>query len=326
MKWLIFSLIFLKWATAWSQSIEILQAQQQGKSIQLTYDLHSTTGNSFEIKAFYQIDGGEWLPMTSTSGAVGQWVQPGKGLTLVWEPLNDLSELQSDQVRFRLTASYPGMIEMVYVEGGTFLMGSKNEVRNEAPEHRVTLSSFEIGKYEVTQAQWRAVMGTNPSRFKGCDDCPVEKVSWKEVKQFIEKLNEQTGGNFRLPTEAEWEYAARGGQKSKGTSFAGSNDPNKVAWHRDNSKGRTNKVGQKEPNELGIYDMSGNVREWCQDWYRSNYYTVSAATDPQGPPDGRYRVSRGGSWLYIASHARVAHRYYYTQGYRSKTLGFRLAR
>jgi len=152
---------------------------------------------------------------------------------------------------------------MVFVEGGTFMMGATSEQESDAfdwekPAHRVTLSDFYIGKYEVTQAQWKAVMGSNPSYFKG-DNLPVERVSWGDCQEFIRKLNERTGLTFRLPTEAEWDYAARGGNRSRGYKYSGSDDPDEVAWYWDNSGIKTHPVGQKRANELGLYDMSGNV-------------------------------------------------------------------
>ena len=224
---------------------------------------------------------------------------------------------------------------LVLVEGGTFMMGSPNTEADRSDDeyqHRVTLSSFYMGKYQVTQAQWQAVMGNNPSHFKG-DNLPVESVSWDNIQVFLEKLNTlyspplggQGGGFFRLPTEAEWEYAARGGNKSQGYTYAGSNNLNEVAWYCDNSNSKTHPVGQKKPNELGIYDMSGNVWEWCQDWYNGDYYKNSPANNPTGPTSGTYRVLRGGSWNnYLAVYCRVAHRYYGTPSYRGFYYGFRL--
>ncbi|MBQ7951520.1 MAG: SUMF1/EgtB/PvdO family nonheme iron enzyme [Alistipes sp.] len=191
-----------------------------------------------------------------------------------------------------------GGLDMVFVKGGTFTMGATSEqgadaYDDEKPAHSVTLSDFYIGKYEVTQAQWRAVMGSNPSSFKG-DNLPVENVSWNDIQKFIQKLNTQTGKEFRLPTEAEWEYAARGGSKSRGYKYSGSNNIGDVAWYSGNSGSKTHPVGQKQPNELGIYDMSGNVWEWCSDWYGS--YSSSSQTNPKGPNSGDYRVLRGGDW------------------------------
>ena len=186
-------------------------------------------------------------------------------------------------------------VEMVEVTGGTFQMGSTSGGSDETPVHTVTLSDFKIGKYEVTQKQWHDVMGTNPSYFTG-NDLPVEHVSWNDVQTFITKLNEQTGNTYRLPTEAEWEYAARGGISASSTSCAGSNTIGDVAWYYDNSGSETHTVGTKQANELGIYDMSGNVWEWCNDWYGSDYYSSSPQNNPQGSSTGSYRVKRGGSW------------------------------
>ena len=218
------------------------------------------------------------------------------------------------------------MRNMVYVEGGTFTMGATSEQQepgyNEKPTHRVSLSSFYIGKYEVTQALWKAVMGSNPSNWKG-DNLPVENVSWNDCQTFLRKLNAMTGKNFRLPTEAEWEYAARGGNLSRGYQYSGSKKIDDVAWYRNNSGSKTHNVGTKAPNELGIYDMSGNVWEWCQDWY-GDYHSYSQ-TNPTGPSSGANRVYRGGSWGSGAWLCRVAFRDKYTPGSRGNGLGLRLA-
>jgi len=212
-------------------------------------------------------------------------------------------------------------VEMVFVKGGTFMMGSEDGDDDEKPVHQVTVSDFYIGKYEVTQKLWKEVMGSNPSSFKG-DDRPVEYVSWHDVQEFIRKLNKKTGGNYRLPTEAEWEYAARGGAKSRGYKYAGSNNIGEVAEYVGNNNKETKPVGGKKPNELGIYDMSGNVWEWCSDWYGD--YSSSSQTNPTGPSSGSYRVLRGGSWNGGASRCRVACRNGYPPTLSGSILGFRL--
>ena len=217
-------------------------------------------------------------------------------------------------------------IDMVRVEAGTFTMGATAEMKNpdvdEKPTHRVTLiNDYYIGKYEVTQALWQTVMGNNPSYFKG-DNLPVEQVSWKDCKKFLSKLNRITGKMFRLPTEAEWEYAARGGNKSRGYQYSGSNNLSDVAWYSDNSGSKTHAVGIKQPNELGIYDMSGNVWEWCQDWYGN--YSSSFQTNPTGANSGSGRVCRGGSWYNTARNCRSSCRYYDTPDNRYYALGLRL--
>ena len=220
-------------------------------------------------------------------------------------------------------------IAMVYVSGGTFTMGATSEQGSDAydrekPAHSVTLSGYYIGKYEVTQELWKAVMGSNPSYYKG-DNLPVEQVSWNDVQEFLRKLNAMTGKRYRLPTEAEWEFAARGGNSSRGYKYSGGNSIGSVAWCKDNSGSRTHAVGTKSPNELGIYDMSGNVLEWCQDWYNSSYYGSSPRTNPQGPNSGSFRVYRGGSWNGGAGSCRVSNRTFITPGNRYGDLGFRLA-
>ncbi|MDR1810095.1 MAG: formylglycine-generating enzyme family protein [Prevotella sp.] len=216
------------------------------------------------------------------------------------------------------------LFPMVYVAGGTFTMGCTSKQRafyqdDEKPAHRVRLSSYYIGKYEVTQAQWKAVMGNNPSKFKG-DNLPVENVSWNDAQEFIRKLNAQTGKNYRLPTEAEWEFAARGGNKSKGYEYSGSNNAYDVAWFYDE---QSHPVGTKAANELGIYDMSGNVWEWCSDLYGN--YSGTAQSNPAGPASGSSRVPRGGGWYNSARSVRVSNRSGNSPDSRGNNLGFRLA-
>ena len=199
-------------------------------------------------------------------------------------------------------------VELVKVEAGSFNMGATPEMENpdefEKPVHRVTLTNnYYIGKYEVTQALWQAVMGSNPSCFKG-DDLPVEMVTWNDCQDFISKLNAMTGKRFRLPSEAEWEYAARGGNKSRGYQYSGSNTIGDVAWYVGNSSSMTHAVGTKQPNELGLYDMTGNVYEMCQD--RSGSYSSSPQTNPTGAVSGSYRVYRGGSWCFSAWNCRTS--------------------
>ena len=216
--------------------------------------------------------------------------------------------------------------DMVYVKAGSFMMGASENDEDvqdrEMPEHQVALTgSYYIGKYEVTQGLWKVVMGKNPSSSKG-DDYPVEKVSWNNVQEFIAKLNELTGKKYALPTEAQWEYAARGGEKSKGYKYSGSNDLDEVAWYNSNSNNATNPVGMKAPNELGIYDMTGNVSEWCQDYYDD--YSSDAQIDPVGPENGSTCVLRGGSWAEIERRCRVSFRSDKELDKRDFELGFRL--
>ena len=219
---------------------------------------------------------------------------------------------------------------MMKVKGGTFTMGATSEQGSDAvfykeePAHRVTLSDYYIGQREVTQALWQAVMGSNPSVNKGLN-LPVENVSWDDCQLFINKLNQLTGRRFRLPTEAEWEYAARGGSKSRGYKYSGSNNPGAVAWYYNNSGNKTHPVGQKQANELGIYDMSGNVSEWCQDCYDDEYYGKSSSTNPCNNTSELGRVYRGGSWCGGTGFCRVSNRDNLGPDRTDDCLGLRLA-
>ncbi|GHU77040.1 hypothetical protein FACS189414_3800 [Bacteroidia bacterium] len=237
------------------------------------------------------------------------------------------AKLNDGQIKSSNGKNHVVEIPLVWVQGGTFTMGCTSEQGNdcdsdEMPKHQVTLSSYYIGQYEVTQKQWQEVMGTNPSYFKG-DNLPVENVSWDDVQIFLRKLNQETGKTYRLPTEAEWEYAARGGTKSNGYKYSGSNDVGIVAWYNDDSSSKTHPVGTKRANELGIYDMSGNVWEWCSDWYAT--YISSSQSNPTGATSGSSRVYRGGSWGSSSRYVRVPNRGSGAPGYRSSYLGFRLA-
>ena len=216
---------------------------------------------------------------------------------------------------------------MIHIEGGTFLMGGTAEQGSEPsdfehPIHEVTLSSFSIGKYEVTQEEWEAIMGANPSRYSGARH-PVEQVSYRDCYRFIRKLNKLTGLKFRLPTEAEWEFAARGGNQSNRYKYAGGNDITKVAWMSEDSSDGTHDVGLKEPNELGLFDMSGNVWEWCSDMFGG--YSEATQTNPKGAGRSSFYVFRGGSWANESWYCRVSVRYGNLPRIRSVNLGLRLA-
>lgn len=232
--------------------------------------------------------------------------------------------IMSAAERQRLVDNLMG--NMVYVEGGTFTMGGTEPVEEDKsafkdhPQHKVTLSSFNIGKYEVTQGEWTAVMGKNPSRIKG-NSLPVSNVQWDDCQKFIAKLNAMTRRNFRLPTEAEWEYAARGGKMSHGYKYAGGDNLGEVAWYKDNSSGRPHAVGQKQPNELGLYDMMGNVSEWCQDALHN--YVPWPTVDPLGFFGSLYAY-RGGNFTSRTDSIYVAFReYHYFEEYQPR-LGLRL--
>ncbi len=218
-------------------------------------------------------------------------------------------------------------LEMVFIEGGEFLMGDDHSDYDfEKPAHKVHVDSFYMGKYPVTQSQWQAVMNNNPSGFKG-ENRPVERVSWEDVQEFIEQLNTETRKTFRLPTEAEWEYAVRGGKYSQGYTYAGSDKLKQVGWYTENSNGETSEVGLLLANELGLYDMSGNVLEWCEDDWHDNYQGApedgSAWIDY--PDRGSVSVLRGGTCFNASVDCRTVGRFGIKPGDRRGTLGFRLA-
>ncbi|MCD6013007.1 MAG: Sulphatase-modifying factor protein [Flavipsychrobacter sp.] len=245
-------------------------------------------------------------------------------------------------------------IYMVHVQGGNFDLGSNDDAEDRKPAHTVTLKDFYIGEYEVTQKQWKEIMNTNPSNYQ-CDECPVTNVNWDDAQAFIEKLNAKTGRHFRLPTEAEWEYAARGGVKEdlvkeynnprggvnefmindqgkrkpakmkEGKKYAGQNRLGEIAWYARNSESRPHPIGRKKPNELGIYDMTGNVEEWCNDWYGKTYGSKNDVENPQGPTGGNARVVRGGSYLSDPVDLVVTRRAAYLPNTQERYLGFRLA-
>jgi formylglycine-generating enzyme required for sulfatase activity len=241
---------------------------------------------------------------------------------------NSVGAAYGENISF-ITTEWNSTFEMIFIEGGTFEMGCTAEQggaceSSESPVHTVTLSSYSIMQTEVTQQMWLDVMGNNPSDNNDCPYCPVEQVSWNDVQQFIININQQTGLSYRLPTEAEWEFAARGGNQSQHLLYSGSFVINDVAWYSLNSGNQTHAVAMKAANELGIYDMSGNVREWCSDWYGYGYYGTSPENNPQGPATGSYRVFRGGSWGDHPSYCRVAIRGYQSPFDVDIILGFRL--
>lgn len=278
-----------------AQSITNVVARLEGVEVIVTYDLNSLPANH-EVIFGYTADGGKtWRRITDANGDLGGNVQPGKGKTIYWliSP-----ELADQTIQFKVNTI--DLTKMVWVEGGTFQMGSNSGESDEKPVHTVTVSGFFMDKYEVTQAEYQRVMGTNPSYFEHCPDCPVDNVTWYEAVEYAKKVGK------RLPTEAEWEYAARGGNQSRGYQYAGSDNLDAVGWYDGNSGEKTHPVGQKKPNELGLYDMSGNVWEWCADWYDENYYAKSPTINPQGPSSGSIRVLRGGSGGNLDYFCRVS--------------------
>ena len=273
------------WSTADNPTIDDSHTVDGGGAGSFTSNITGLTENTtYNVRAY----------VTSSAGTA-------YGETKTFETFKTILSLTVNGVSF----------EMVYVEGGSFDMGATSEqgsewYNNEKPVHSVTLSGYYIGKFEVTQELWKVVMGSNPSKFKGAQN-PVESVDWEDCQEFVSRLNSLTGRTFRLPTEAEWEYAARGGNQSSHYKYSGSGNIGYVAWYYKNSGSTTHAVGTQTANELGIYDMSGNVCEWCSDWYGG--YSAGSQTNPQGPSSGSARVLRGGSWSDYARYCRVSYRY-----------------
>ena len=296
-------------------TITNVQARQEGFEIIITYDMEGELHEKEEIMLGISTDGGRrYKTLPNADGDIGKHVKPGKRKEIYFLVEDALG---GKDAKFKVYADVKTPPGMVYVAGGTFQMGS-DEDSDEKPIHTVTVSSFFMDKTEVTQAQYKKVMGKNPSKFSGCDDCPVENVSWHDANEYAKKVGK------RLPTEAEWEYAARGGSTGSPTTYAGSNDLGAVGWYSGNSGRKTHPVGQKDPNELGLYDMSGNVWEWCADWYDGSYYKQSPKNDPQGPNSGSNRVLRGGGWYYDDYDCRVAIRSRYFPYFSYYDFGFRL--
>ncbi len=305
--------------------------QENGKVI-VSYTLDK---NANFVTLHLSIDNGKTFttPLKYVTGNVGKHVSAGACM-IVWDALQEYEKLISNQVVFKVVASswkqtitVNGIsFDMVLVHGGTLWMGATAEQGNdlpadEKPIHQVTCNDFYIGQTEVTQGLWNAVMTPN-ANINTEPNVPMHNVTWSECQLFIKKLNELTGQKFRLPTEAEWERAARGGNKSRGFRYAGNNVINNVAWYEDNSNLQLHPVGEKQVNELRIYDMSGNVSEWCQDWYAP--YTNQSQQDPQGPNSGTEKVIRGGNVQDEQTNCRITVRKHATPETHTAFVGFRL--
>lgn len=319
---------------AFAAELKNEKARQEGNRLVITYDLDGKEKEA-EVHLTMTVEGKTYKSSElHIEGDIGK-LMPGKGKRVTWNILQDFPrglrgaagwELSTAGNAFKEMAT--GM-EMIFVKGGCYQMGDTvgGGDADEKPVHEVCVGDFYMGKHEVTQGQWKRIMANNPSHFSGCgDNCPVEQVSWNDVQDYIRRLNSQSGKNYKLPTEAEWEYAARSGGKSEkwaGTSIESSLGD--YAWYRSNSSSKTHPVGQKQPNGLGLHDMSGNVWEWCQDWYGDKYYSQSDRNNPSGPSSGSDRVNRGGSWLINAAFTRAAIRNWSNPVYRFNDLGFRLA-
>ena len=335
-------------AYAVAQHTSNVQHTLQKEQMVITYDLNAAQPRRVEVHYSLTSDTLKMVPEGQLQGDAGIYVTPGNNKQIHWT-LEDLDSLERHQVKIQLKTR--PFIEMVKVEGGTFHMGCTQEQRkcggDEKPVHPVLLSNYAISRYEITNAQYAAFLNENDidpdgrdgrvslihidnkfcqiqfrdGAFKpqaGAADHPVVEVTWNGAQAFCQ----WAGG--RLPTEAEWEYAARGGQQGRSTIYSGSNHVDSVAWYDRNARGSTYPVGTKKPNELGLYDMSGNVWEWCFDWYDD--YPHSRRKNPEGPRRGENVVVRGGSWLYYGSFCRVANRGSSAPSYAFNNYGFRIAR
>ncbi len=339
MKNLIITLLLLGLiATTYAQKLGNVGFEQKGNKVEIHYTMSGiTAGQRFDVTILCSDNNGSTYKITPKHiSNTGQNIILTNGRnTAVWEVRRDRNKLDGYKFVFQVKVSISIEPEMVFVKGGTFQMGSK-AYDDEKPIHTVTVSDFYIGKYEITQKQWRAVMGSDPANlyFKGCDSCPVENVSWNDAQEFIEKLNTKTGKTYRLPTEAEWEYAAGGGANNR-TKWAGTDSENSLgdyAWYIENSYNKgsdhkdygTHEVGTKNPTALGIYDMSGNVWEWCQDKWHDNYKNAPKDGSAWESGNSSLRVARGGSWNGSTVYCRVADRGSNSPDYRSGNLGFRL--
>ncbi len=318
-----------------AQQITLHSFVLRNDSLTITYALDRQA----DICVRVAIDDGPYTPpLKGLSGAVGSHVKPGDSLTITAYRLPEIQGIDSASLSFLVeiddgallvyVEQYP--FRMMPVEGGSFTMGcthprgEKNTYSDELPTHKVTLNDYYIGQYEVTQGLWKAVMGENPSKWVGNDSLPVEQVSWNDVQIFIARLSQITGYRFRLPTEAEWEFAARGGVRTHGYPYPGVRSQVwETCWSAMNSDGHSHPVGRLKPNELGLYDMGGNVLEWCSDWMES--YSDKPQTSPQGPKQGENRILRGGCFNSPTWGCSVFERSWYLPDYGYSFFGFRLA-
>lgn len=330
--------------------IENIRTGMDGNIAYVLYDLVGSLGErDASVGVAIELAGKRYnADQLSLSGDFGKKVSIGRDRRIMWSILQDFPAGISNEGIWDLQASSPvrkapnktkkpatgfieeaAGIEFVLVRGGCFRMGNvfKSGAKDELPAHDVCLDEYYLGKYEVTQLQWQTIMGSNPSHFSSCGpDCPVDSVSWKDVREFISRLNRLSDMAYRLPTEAEWEYAARNGGKKY--PYAGAltvDELSDYAWFDGNSGDAPHRVGLKRPGQSGLYDMSGNVWEWVQDWYGEDYYAFSVRQNPSGPASGEKRVLRGGSWSYLPKFARSTFRFHLPPDSRGTSIGFRLA-
>lgn len=313
--------------SAQAQKVSNIRAEQSGQNILVKYSLETTS--PCEISLMLTIDNGvTWSPaLKNVSGDVGVNISAGEK-SITWKVLEERDQLVGSKIKFKIISSgkkalTPVDHEMVLVEGGVVQMGFNAGRAIVKPVYSANVGSFNIGKFEVTQAQWKAITGSVPPGIVQCDECPIVEVSWNDIQAFIVKLNEKSKKNYRLPTEIEWEYAAKGGKNSKGYIYSGSDDIDAVGWHYGNSGLEIHQVGLKLPNELGVYDMSGNVRELCFDLFNGDGQAVGMVMSVS--PSVTYRVLRGSSFFDMSKSCRPVATYPIVPSVASGGVGFRLA-
>ena len=321
-------------AFAMAQKVSDVSFTLRADTLQIIYSLDK----SADIRVRLVESGRYSEPLQGFTGAVGEKVKAGNGLVMTAVGLPEIRGIDSADLAFVVEVDDGSVLvqldsllfRMMPVAGGSFVMGcahprgEHNTYTDEIPTHKVTVDSFYIGQHEVTQALWTAVMGSNPSKWKGNDSLPVEQVTWNDVQIFIARLSQLTGYRFRLPTEAEWEFAARGGNRSHKTNYPGTRGKlDEYCWYGNNSHGHSHVVGQLKPNELGLYDMGGNVMEWCSDWMEP--YTKEEQVNPQGPKQGDNRILRGGCFNSPTWGCSVYERSWYLPEFGYPFYGFRLA-
>ena len=308
------TLTFTFGTIAYSQTYKNVVAKQDGLSITVRYDMVGKLFRGDQVALTYSLDNGKtYSIINDAEGDLGKNVLPGKNNEINWL-LIDKDFIIGKIINFRLVTIPDGM---VYVDGGEYLRVNIDGEKKEKTEHSVILGSFLMDETEVTQREYRHVMGKYASDYTGCMECPVENVSWFDAVAFALKIGK------RLPTEAEWEYAAKGGANhSSKQKYSGSNRIDDVAWYLGNSDSKQ-PVGRKKPNSIGLYDMSGNVWEWCADWYHDDYFQIASKKNPQGPDYGTEKVVRGGSWFSNDVFCNVSRRYKLKPDYRDTNFGFR---
>ena len=313
-KYLVISLLLMFISIGSAQTYKNVRALQDGLSISVQYDMSGDLFKGDEVALTYSIDAGEtYSYIKDAEGDLGDNVLPGKKNEINWL-LIDKDFIVGKVISFRIV-TIPYM--MSYVDGGQYTRVNTNAKKNQKSEHTVMLGSYLIDKTEVTQREYRHIMGKYASDYTGCMECPVENVSWFDAMDYAKKIGK------RLPTEAEWEYAARGGSYRKNfKAYSGSNKIDEVAWFLANTDSKQ-PVAKKRPNELGLYDMSGNVWEWCADWYHDDYFQIANKSNPQGPDYGTEKVVRGGSWFSNDVFCNVTRRYKLKPDYRDTNFGFR---